>query len=278
MCSGTFTPSDEAKKLTSAPHVQRSSVNVVVRFSDFTGIPNIPDNDEHASPRGMAIRFYLADHVHSDIVAHSAEGFPVRTGEEFLEFHRTLAASGPKVPHPTPIEKYVMSHPKVLAFVQLPKPIPTSFARESFFAVSAFKFIAPDGTSRFGRYRILPDTGNEYLSADEAAKKSANFLFDEFKQRIAAGSIKYRIMVQLAEPGDEVNDATVHWPADRPQIEFGTITLTKHENDQEPELRKIIFDPRPKVDGINATADPLFEVRANLYLLSGRRRRAASQK
>jgi catalase len=276
MCSGTFTASDEAKNLTRAPHVQRSPVNVIVRVSDFTGIPNIPDNDEHASPRGMAIRFQLAEHIHTDIVAHSAEGFPVRTGEEFLEFHHALAASGPDVPHPTPIEKYLTSHPKAMAFVQLPKPLPTSFARESFFAVSAFKFIALDGSSRFGRYRILPDAGNEYLSVQDAAKKSPNFLFDEFPQRIAKGPIKYRIMVQLADSGDEVNDTTIQWPTNRKQIEFGTLPLTKHVNDQDPEMRKIIFDPRPQVDGIEATADPLFEVRANLYLLSGRRRRAAN--
>jgi catalase len=31
------------------------------------------------------------------------------------------------------------------------------------------------------------------------------------------------------------------------------------------------------VDGIEASADPLFEPRANVYLMSGRRRRAAEQ-
>jgi catalase len=116
------------------------------------------------------------------------------------------------------------------------------------------------------------------LTAEQAAKQSPNFLFEELANRISKGPIKYRIIVQLAEPGDKTDDATVRWPADRPDIEFGAITLTKRENDQEPELKKMIFDPRPQVDGIEASADPLFEVRANLYLLSGRRRRAASSK
>jgi catalase len=277
MCSGTFMPTAEAKKLTRAPHVARPSTNVTVRLSDFAGLPDVPDNhSEIASPRGMAIRFHLAEHLHTDIVAHSADSFPVRTGEEFLEFNRAVAASGPNVPHPTPVEAFVTSHPKALEFVKLPKPFPTSFARESFFAVSAFKFTNTDGSSLFGRYRIVPGAGNEYLSADEAAKKSPNYLFDELTQRIAQEPIKYRIVVQLAEAGDETADATICWPANRPQIEFGVITLTKRANDQEPELRKMIFDPRPQVDGIQPSADPLFEVRANLYLLSGRRRRAAN--
>jgi catalase len=43
----------------------------------------------------------------------------------------------------------------------------------------------------------------------------------------------------------------------------------------DPEMRKIIFDPIPRVEGIDPSDDPLFEVRAALYLLSGRRRRSA---
>jgi catalase len=46
-------------------------------------------------------------------------------------------------------------------------------------------------------------------------------------------------------------------------------------DEQAPEQRKIIFDPLPRVDGIDSSGDPLTQVRADLYLLSGRRRRAA---
>ena len=201
---------------------------------------------EAASPRGIAIRFYLGEHVHTDIVAHSADGFPVRTGEEFLELNRAVAASPPDATHPTPIEKFLGAHPLALRFVQLPKPIPTSFARESFFAVSAMRFTTSDGKSQFGRYRILPTAGNEFLSADEAAKKSPNFLMDEMTDRLKRGPVSYRILVQLAAPGDEVNDATVHWPDSREQVEFGTVTLTERVNELDPEMRKIIFDPRPR--------------------------------
>jgi len=43
----------------------------------------------------------------------------------------------------------------------------------------------------------------------------------------------------------------------------------------EAEQRQIVFDPIPRVDGIESSADPLLEPRATVYLLSGRRRRAA---
>src|SRR5262245_7906265 len=95
MCSGTFTPFPEAAKLTRAPHASRPSTPVTVRYSNSTGLPTIPDNDPaHSGPRGLAVRFHLAEHVHTDIVTHSTDGFPVRTGEEFLAFLRAAAAAG----------------------------------------------------------------------------------------------------------------------------------------------------------------------------------------
>jgi catalase len=39
--------------------------------------------------------------------------------------------------------------------------------------------------------------------------------------------------------------------------------------------KTLIFDPIPRVDGIEPSADPLFQLRAATYLLSGRRRRQA---
>src|SRR5712692_6665622 len=95
MCSGMFTPSLEAAHLTRAPHARTASTTVTVRYSNSTGVPTIPDNDPARSgPRGMAIRFHLADHAHTDIVAHSTNGFPVRTGEEFVQFLRAVTAAG----------------------------------------------------------------------------------------------------------------------------------------------------------------------------------------
>ena len=44
------------------------------------------------------------------------------------------------------------------------------------------------------------------------------------------------------------------------------------------EQQQIIFDPIPRADGIEASADPLFEPRANIYLMSGRRRREAGKR
>jgi catalase len=274
---GTFTPSPDAASLTAAPHILRTSTPVTVRLSDFAGIPTVPDNDPNASPRGCAIRFHLDEHVHTDIVAHSVDAFPARTAQEFLDFLNAVIATDPAGPHPNAIEQFLGAHPAALAFVQTPKPFPTSFAKESFFAVSAFKFTNAKGVSRHGRYRILPEAGNEYLDDASATAKTPNFLFDELKERVAKEPVKFRIVIQLANDGDTVDDATVRWPEDRPQLTLGEITLTEIAPDNASEQQRLIFDPIPRVTGIEASADPLFEPRANVYLLSCRRRRTSGK-
>jgi catalase len=278
LLTGVFTPSSKAASLTRAPHILRNSTPVTVRFSDFAGIPTVSDNDpQNASPRGCAIRFHLAEHRHTDIVAHSVDNFPSRTAEGFLDFLNALIATDLAGPHPNAIEKFLGAHPAALTFVQTPKPIPTSFGKESFFAVSAFKFTNADGVSRDGRYRVLPVAGNEYLDEAGAAGRNPNFLFDEIKERLAKEPVKFHIVVQVAEAGDTVDDATVRWPEDRPQLTFGEISLKEINPNNSSEQQQIIFDPIPRVDGIEASADPLFEPRANVYLMTGRRRRAAEK-
>jgi hypothetical protein len=54
--------------------------------------------------------------------------------------------------------------------------------------------------------------------------------------------------------------------------------FTDRVDELAPERRKIIFDPIPRVNGIDSAGDPLTALRSELYLLSGRRRRAATAK
>jgi len=272
--AGSFTPTAEAAKLSVAAHFNAASTPVFLRFSDFAGVPMVADNDPNqSSPRGCAVRFQLGDHQHTDIVAHSTDGFPVRTAPEFVEFLTALRLSGPDVPSPKPIEVFLGSHPKALAFVTTPKPIPTSFARESYFSVSAFQFIDAAGVRRFVRYRILPDAGNDYLSAEQAAAKGPNFLMEELDSRLASGPIKMQLWVQMGAEGDVTDDATVQWPADRPQVLLGVIALTTTVPADDKEGRRIIFDPIPRLAGIEPSADPLLEPRADVYVMTGKRRR-----
>ncbi len=275
MLAGTFTRAKGAEGLTKAPHVTRATTPVVIRFSNSTGLPAIPDNAPDANPRGLAIRFQLAEHVHTDIVSHSTDGFPTHDGNEFLQLLRAIAGSGPDVPSPKPVEQFLGSHPAALAYVQTPKPFPSSFGRETYFGVTAFAFTNESGQKQFGRYRIVPEEGNDYLSDAQVAGLSPNYHFEEILQRVGRAPIRFKILVQLAKASDQTDDATVHWPEDRELFELGVLELTTAVENNPAEQKQIIFDPIPRVDGIEPSADPLLELRAAIYLLGGRRRRHA---
>jgi catalase len=275
MLEGTFVPTAAAAELSSAQHLNQASTPVLVRLSDSTGVPLIPDNDANAKPAGFAVRFVLGEHVHTDIVAHSTDGFPTHTGAEFLEFLKALASSDPANLAGSPLEAYLGSHPPALKYVQAPKPFPVSFAQESYFGVTAMEFTNAAGKSRFGRYRIAPDAGNAYLDDAAAKAKDGNYLFTELAERVAKAPVRFKILVQLSAAGDVVDDATIPWPEDRELLELGTLTLTAPVANDAAEQKQIIFDPIPRLEGIAPSNDPLLELRAAIYLISGRRRRSA---
>ena len=275
LLNGSFVPTSDAASLSTAPHFNSPSTSITVRFSSSTGLPQIPDTDPNAQPRGFAIRFNLGDHVHTDIIAHSTPLFPARTGAEFLEFFKAVAASPPGTPSPSPIETFLSSHPPALSFVTAPKPVPSSFANQAFYGVNAYKFISAEGKETFVRYRIVPVEGEKHLNDIELQSKDANFLFSELSERLSKEPISFKIVAQVAEQGDVVNDATVHWPEDRKIVELGVAKLTSFEAQDAKLQKKIIYDPIPRVKGIEPSDDPLLELRAAVYLISGRERRNA---
>ena len=267
LVTGTFTPAKTAPSFSSAPHFAKA-VPVLVRFSDTTGVPNIPDASPDASPHGMAIRFKLPDGGSTDIVSISTNGFPVGTPEDFLALLTAISKSGPGVPKPTPVEQFLGTHPAAVKFVSTPKPPPQSFGTLAFFGVNAFKFTNAKGVSHFARYQILPVAGEHALAAAESAKADPNYLLDELPKRITAGPVKFRLVAQVAKEGDVTNDATAVWPPDREIVELGVISLTATEKEQAKEQKALLYNPLSLPSGIEASADPILAARPPAYAVS----------
>jgi catalase len=266
--TGTFTPTKAASSISRAAHLKGPTVPVTVRLSDGTGVPQINDDNPNASPRGMAIRFALPGGGFTDIVSNSHNGFFVGTGEDFLALLKAIAATKPDSPHPSPIEQFLGSHPRALKVVTDSKPLPSSFARLAYFGNNAFVFVDSAGTKRAGRYQIIPVAGVHHLSPAAGSKLSPNYLFDELTRRIARGPIKYRLYVQLANPGDQTNDGSIVWPGDRRRVELGTLSLTKIAPKNEELQRTLTFNPIFITEGIELSDDPFVPLRSAVYALS----------
>jgi catalase len=252
---------------------------VQVRFSDSTGLPHIPDNDSNANPNGMAIRFNLPDkdgrRQHTDVIGHSIPHFPVHDGRQFGEFLSAIMASSPGSPSPSPVEKFLESHPAAQRFVTAPKPFAQSWGAQSYFALNAFKFVAADGKETYIRYQMIPDAGHLTLTDEEAKSKGPNYLAEEIAERVKQGPVGFKLVAQVAKEGDTTDDITAEWPAERKIVELGAVKIEKVDETSEKGQKRLIMDPIPRCEGIEPSADPILEFRAALYLMSGRERRAA---
>ncbi|KMO26283.1 catalase, partial [Methylobacterium indicum] len=247
---GSFTPSKDAKTLSKAGVFSGAAVPVTVRFSDATGLPQIPDGAPEANPHGLSIKFKPADGSEMDVVTNSLKFFPVATGEEFRDLLVAITKSGPGAAKPTPVEQFMAAHPNAPKALATAKT-PSSFGRQVYNGVNAFILVDAAGKRTPFRYRIVPVAGEELLSADDAKAKGPNYLVEEMPAHLAKAPVAFRIEAQIAQPGDTTKDATVAWPEDRRFVDLGTLTLTKAVPDSQTAEKALLFMPNNLPDGVD---------------------------
>ena len=121
------------------------------------------------------------------------------------------------------------------------------------------------------RYILSPET-LVHLEAAEAAKKAPDFLIDELPARIAHGPITFHLKAQLASAKDSTKDASIPWPQSDEIVELGVVTIDKAVSDSREAEKKLLFLPTNLIEGIEASDDPLIDVRSAAYAISFSRR------
>jgi catalase len=247
-----------------------ATIPVTVRFSDSTGIPNLPDGAAAANPHGMAIKYHLPDGSETDMVINSLKFFLVATGEEFRDLFLAIAASPPGAPKPTKLDEFAAAHPSVGA-ASATVATPDSYADEEYYGVDAFIFVNKSGKRQAVRYQAVPNRV-VHISPADAAKRAPDFLSTELKQRLKRGPVTFHLKVQVAGSGDPTRDPTKAWPDTRGIIDLGVITITRLAQDSSEAQKKLLFLPTALTDGIEASDDPLIELRGAAYPVSFARR------
>ena len=267
MAEGTFEPTPEAAGLSKASLFAHGALPVMVRFSDFTGIPDIPDNIGDANPRGFALKVKLPDGSTADVVTHSFNGFPTATTEEFRQLLTAIGTSGAGAAKPTALDQFLGSHPIATTFLTTQKPPPVSYATLSYFGVNAFEYTAGTGRKAFVRYRFVPRDGEAFVPAADLPGKGANYLQDELPQRLAKGPVVFDWYAQIAEAGDVIGDPSVAWPESRRLVKLGTLRIDRLTANPAAADKATMFRPLNVPDGIGP-ADPMLGVRQAAYPLS----------
>lgn len=272
---GSFRATPAAREYTRAIHLQGDEIPVSVRFSKGGGDPFA----HFSNTVGMATRFYLADGRVTNLVMLSQKLFIANTIEQFL----TLVTAGVPVEpgghvNMDGLKAELARNPNSLVVFQMraASPAPISFAHTEFHAVHAFRYINAAGAVTHVRCHWVPVDGVKGQPPDDLKKLESDVLFKEFDQRLLQQPARFDLTLEFAEPGDPLDDATALWPEGRRREAIGRLTLTAPTNEAEIGDRVMNHDPTMLVDGIEATDDPILQIRRGVYELSAARRTGGS--
>ncbi|WP_088345947.1 MULTISPECIES: catalase family peroxidase [Rhodomicrobium] len=268
---GSFTPTSQARALSHAALFAGPALPVTVRFSNFTGFPDISDTAGMANPRGMAIKFKLPDGAEADIVAQSFNGFPVASAAEFRELLLAAADSRADPAKPSRLDAFLAGHPIAKTFLTTQKPDPFSYATLAYFGVNAFRFTDAAGESVLVRYQFLPMGGEHFLSGSQVAARGPDYLQEDMPKRLADGPVHFDWFAQLAGPTDAADDPSVAWPDSNRVVKLGTISIDRMAPRPAEADKSLLFLPSRVPAGIEP-ADPMIAIRSPAYPVSFRER------
>jgi catalase len=223
----------------------------------------------------MAIRVIAPDGQEWRSGMNSSPIFAVSTPEAFYAL--TLAARiNPATgkPDPEAMKQFFASHPESAAFAEWARTAPwtTSYADQAYYSLNAFRFVDAAGASHAVRWSMTPTISPHIVSNADLATQSPDFLEQDLKQRLSQGELRWRLAVTLAAPGDPTDDATKAWPAEREQIEIGTLVIEQSEDEANGPCRDYNYDPLTLPGGMKPSGDPLLAARSSAYANSFDRR------
>lgn len=265
--TGTFTATPEARQLSRAVHFQGGSVPVTVRHSNsVSGNPFGP-----ATAVSMATRFYLPDGTVTDLIAIPISRFFTRTPEETLEALQTGRpdpATGK--PDQAKIKQFLATRPWIAQAVELAlnAPAAVSFARTAFHAIHAFRFVNAANEAVYARYHWEPEAGVAGQPLEELQKRPPSHLFEELEERLRQAPVKFDLVLQLAGPGDPLDDPNAPWPDDRRRVTVGRLAITAPTTIEEIGDPVMMHDPTRVTDGIELSDDPILAARRGIYEVS----------
>lgn len=274
MCfSGNFVPEGAARSLSTARLFSQTETRVVGRFSIGTGNPYAADNS--TKTLSMALMFSTDDKQQWRMAMNNEPYFATRDPEGFLALRKATApdaATGK--PDPQRLAAFLKAYPEAAKYLKwaAQKPAPGSFAGATFYSINAFYLVDAHGNRQAVRWMMRPH--DPFISLSEAQRQTAdrNAMFEGVSQRLAQKPLYWDFVLQLAQPGDPVDDPSQPWPDDRKQIVAGTLEVTQVEAQAEGPCRDVNFDPSTVPAGVEVSADPVLNARSAAYSHSFNRR------
>jgi catalase len=271
--SGEFVGSPEGKNISSASAFSGKPIPVIVRFSVGGGNPKAADNAK--TQRNLALQFNLPNNEFWQMGNISAPVFGAATPEQLFGRLQSLQADPiTKTADPAKVKAFAEANPAVLLQGKYfaSKPVPASYASTNYWGVHGFGFTNANNEKVWGKWVFEPVNGVQTLSDEDAKSKGPNFLFDELRQRVAAGKASFNFNLEIAQPGDVLDNATIPLPEGRKKITLGVLKIVSLSADSTGPCLNITFDPNIMPKGVEGAPDPMLRARTAPYAISlGRR-------
>src|SRR5437879_493963 len=273
--TGWFESNGQAAALSKAAVFKPGRVPVVGRFALAGGMPF--QTDAPATVRSMALRFLPPRGAEWRTGMNNIPVFPVNSARGFYE--QLLASSADPAtgkPDPARMKAFLAAHPETVRAMSLIKKrqVTSGFANSTFHSLNAFRFVDATGASVPVRWSTVPvqpfaaDNAETSGAAEPPGAGDKNYLFDDLIAQISQHPQQWRLIVTIGQADDPTNDATLPWPADRRQIDAGTVTIDQASSEDSGRCTAVNYDPLVLPPGIEPSDDPLLSARSAAYARS----------
>lgn len=271
--SGWFEPTADARTLSRARVFSQPRTPLLGRMSIGGGTPYGLDTD--ARVRSMALRIVADDGQEWRMAMNSFPFFGVATVADFdAQTRASVPDPATGKPDPARMAAFRAAHPAAQRFAAWAASAPwtTSFANTAYNGVNTFRFIDAKSDARNVRWSMLPLTPVEVMAPAQRAAADANFLSDDLSTRLALGPLRWDMVVTLATPEDDINDASQPWPETRRRVTVGSVVIDRSEAQATGACRDVNFDPLILPAGVEGSSDPILAARSSVYAVSFDRR------
>ena len=265
--AGYFEGNGKASALSTAAVFDAQRTEVIGRFAIPGGNPMIAD--AKSPVRSMALLFKLPHGEQWRSGMNNTPMFSVSTPQAFYE---QLLAGKPDPqtgkPDPQKMKAFFDAHPETANFRAWIKAHPpsSSLANGAYYSINAFELVDSKGVKHAVRWAMVPELA--YAPVGSPPPGDPNFLAADLSQKLQQGPLRWHLILTLAAPGDPTDNATKSWPADRPTIDAGTLTLEREVPQSDGPCRDVNYDPTVLPQGIATSDDPLLAARSAAYSAS----------
>lgn len=223
-------------------------------------------SDSKPGEYGMGLSITTVNNENHLMSMNTLDFFPVATPEAFAELMNAKVAGSAAVKafkqKNKDLQRFKAHHAtkdKAL------KP----YEANTFNSVNSFYLVNDKDEKTAVRWSFVPQQQQTLV-----VTPAQNFFFKNLQQNLVNKVVTWDMVITLANPEDDVDNAAIAWQGKHQRIVAAELTIKEIQSEQVGKCDLINFDPLVLSTGFAPSADPLLQARRNAYAVAFGRRLA----